>query len=240
MLCPAASGAGDKVIGSADGDVAKHVWTLWWMRREALTGDWGLLTRLVNFPEGVHLWPIDPLDGVLGILVPLQPVALADALAFLHLTLLGLAAGWLGKLVSGSRLGGYVAGALAQGSAFAAFTLHVGVGGAAPILVAAARPRVPDPRARDRQVALVHRARPRGGWGYDLVLLPRRFSGDRGCHVAGVLAAANRARAARLRAGARPRVDPFARGGPRVRQFLWGFYRAASAGGPGHRGRDRR
>lgn len=128
MLCPAASGAGDRVIGSADGDIAKHVWTLWWMRREALTGDAGLLTRLVNFPEGVHLWPIDPLDGVLGILVPLQPVALANALAFLHLTLLGLAAGWLGKLVSGSRLGGYVAGALAQGSAFAAFTLHVGVG----------------------------------------------------------------------------------------------------------------
>jgi hypothetical protein len=128
LLCPAASGAGDRVLGSSDGDIAKHVWTLWWMRSEALTGESGLLTRLVNFPDGVRLWPIDPLDGILGVLVPLQPVALANALAFVHFTLLGLAAGWLGKQVSGSRLGGYVAGALAQGSAFAAFTLHVGVG----------------------------------------------------------------------------------------------------------------
>ncbi len=128
MVCPAPSGAGSRVIGSPDGDIAKHVWTLWWMRKEALDGVSGLLTRYVNFPDGVHLYPIDPLDGLLGILVPLPPVVLANTLAFLHLTLLGLAAGWLGRLVSGSRLGGYVAGAMAQGSAFAAFTLHVGVG----------------------------------------------------------------------------------------------------------------
>ena len=127
-MFPAVGGLGVRAIGSPDGDIAKHVWTLWWMRQEALAGEPGLLTRLVNYPDGLPLYPIDPLDGLLGILVPLPPVDLANGLAYLHLTLLGLAAGWLGRLVSGSRLGGSVAGALTQGSAFAAFTLHVGVG----------------------------------------------------------------------------------------------------------------
>lgn len=128
LLCPAPGGLGARAIGSPDGDIAKHVWTLWWMREELLRGDIGLLTHTVNFPEGVRLYPIDPLDGLLGVLVPLPPLALANLLAFVHLTLVGVAAAWLGRLVSGSRLGGHVAGALAQGSAFAAFTLHVGVG----------------------------------------------------------------------------------------------------------------
>lgn len=128
LLCPAPGGYGMRAIGSPDADTAKHLWTLWWMRREALSGEPGLLTRMSNFPEGIQLYPIDPLDGLFSLLVPLPPVPLANVLAFVHLTLLGLAAGWLGRLVSGSRLGGYVAGALAQGSAFAAFSLHVGIG----------------------------------------------------------------------------------------------------------------
>lgn len=128
LMCPAPGGFGTRAIGSPDGDGAKHLWTLWWMREEALAGQPGPLTRLVNFPMGASLYPIDPVDGLLGVLLPLPPTQLANLLAVLHLTLLGLAAGWLGRLVSGSRLGGFVAGALAQGSAFTAFTLHVGVG----------------------------------------------------------------------------------------------------------------
>lgn len=128
LMCPTPGGLGARVIGSADGDAAKHVWTLWWMRHELLEGEPGLLTRMVNFADGVALYPIDPLDGLVALLLPLRPIDLANLLAFLHLTLLGLCAAWLGRLVSGSRLGGFVAGALAQGSAFTAFTLHVGVG----------------------------------------------------------------------------------------------------------------
>jgi hypothetical protein len=128
LMCPAPGGFGDRAIGSPDGDGPKHLWTLWWMKTEALSGEPGLLTRYVNFPAGLHLYPIDPLDGLVAVLLPLPPVTLSNLLALVHLTVLGMCAGWLGKLVSGSRLGGYVAGALAQGSAFAAFTLHVGVG----------------------------------------------------------------------------------------------------------------
>jgi hypothetical protein len=118
-----------EAVGSVEGDGVKHLWTLWWMRAEALGGEWGLRTTLINHPVGLELWPIEPLNGLLSLLLfPLGPVALSNALAVLHLFLLGLCAGWLGRLVSERPLGTFAAGALAQGSAFAAFTLHVGVG----------------------------------------------------------------------------------------------------------------
>ncbi|MBM4390930.1 MAG: hypothetical protein FJ090_07385, partial [Deltaproteobacteria bacterium] len=128
MMCPTPGTPGARALGSADADTAKHLWNLWWMRTELLSGEPGLGTRLVNFPDGAALYPIDPLDGLVGFFLPIPAVSLANVLCFVHLTLLGMAAGWLGRMVSGSRLGGYVAAALAQGSAFAAFTVHVGVG----------------------------------------------------------------------------------------------------------------
>lgn len=128
LTWPAAAHLRSQAVGSVEGDGVKHLWTLWWMRAELLTGELGLQTTLVNFPEGIRLYPIEPLNGLLSVLLPLDPVPLSNVLAIVHLTLLGLCAGWLGRLVSERPLGGFVAGALAQGSAFAAFTLDVGVG----------------------------------------------------------------------------------------------------------------
>lgn len=115
-------------IGSQDGDGPKHVWNLWWMRREFWTGPLGLSTQLVNWPGGMELYPIEPLNGLFTALLPLPPIFLSNLLAFAHITLLGICTGWLGRLVSGTRRGGIIAGILAQGSAFTAFTLHAGVG----------------------------------------------------------------------------------------------------------------
>lgn len=118
---------GSAAIGSPESDTIKHVWTLWWMKQQLLSGG-GLHTELVNFPEGMSLYPIEPLNGLLSLMVPFGAVTTSNLLALVHLTLTGLCAGWLGKLVSGSDRGGLVAAALLQGSAFVAFTLHVGVG----------------------------------------------------------------------------------------------------------------
>jgi hypothetical protein len=128
LTWPAPARFWTEAIGSVEGDGVKHLWNLWWMRAEAFTGPTGLQSDLVNFPTGLALWPIEPLNGLLSLVIPLSPVPLSNALAVLHLFLLGLCAGWLGKLVSERPLGAFVAGALAQGSAFAAFTQHVGVG----------------------------------------------------------------------------------------------------------------
>ncbi len=128
LTWPAPARFATEAVGSVEGDGVKHLWTLWWMRAEALGGAPGLRTALVNFPTGLELYPIEPLNGLLSLVLPLDPVPLSNLLAVLHLFLLGLTAGWLGRLVSERPLGAFAAGALAQGSAFAAFTLHVGVG----------------------------------------------------------------------------------------------------------------
>jgi hypothetical protein len=125
---PAAAWLQRAALGSPDGDGAKHLWTLWWMRAEWERGEPGLLTRLVNWPTGMELWPIEPLNGLLATVLPLDPIPLSNVLAMLHVALLGITAGWLGLLVSRRPLGALVAGALAQCCAFTSFTLQVGVG----------------------------------------------------------------------------------------------------------------
>ena len=117
----------EAAIGSPESDTIKHVWTLWWMKQQLFTGG-GLHTSLVNYPDGMSLYPIEALNGLLSLLLPFGAVTTSNLLAFLHLVLTGLCAGWLGKLVTGTDRGALVAGALLQGSAFVAFTLHVGVG----------------------------------------------------------------------------------------------------------------
>ncbi len=128
LAWPAPARFGAEAIGTPGGDIAKHVWNLWWARAEMTGGASGLLTTLVNWPAGMRLYPIEPLHSVIALLVPASPVALANALALLNLVALGLAAGWLGGLVTQSRAGAFTTAALAQGSSFAAFTLHAGVG----------------------------------------------------------------------------------------------------------------
>lgn len=117
-----------RAVGSIESDTPKHIWTLWWMREELLHGVSGLQTTLVNFPTGMPLYPIEPLHGVLALLLPIGPVALSNVLALLHVFLTGMCAGWLGWLCTNRQTGALVAGAFAQGCTFTAFTLHVGVG----------------------------------------------------------------------------------------------------------------
>jgi hypothetical protein len=114
-------------VGSPESDTIKHLWTLWWMRAQLLAGG-GLHTTMVNYPDGMTLFPIEPLNGLLAVLLPRDPVLTSNLLAVLHLTLTGVCAGWLGRLTSGTDRGALACAALFQGSAFVAFTLHVGVG----------------------------------------------------------------------------------------------------------------
>lgn len=117
-----------KVLGSPKGDAIKHVWNLWWMHREWSAGPWGLQTTLVNFPSGMELYPIEVTNGLLTAWLPLPPVLAANLLALGHVVALGLCTAWLAHEVGATRLGTHVAAAMAQGSAFTAFTLHAGVG----------------------------------------------------------------------------------------------------------------
>ncbi len=125
---PAAAHFTTHAVGCAHSDTPKHVWTLWWMRKELSEGVSGLGTQLVNFPDGMDLYPIEPLHGVIAWLLPLPAVALSNLLAILNVFLVGVCTGWLGWLVSRRPMGALVAGAMAQTGSFVAFTIHVGVG----------------------------------------------------------------------------------------------------------------
>lgn len=130
LTWPTALELNDAVLGSPHADGIKHLWTLWWMREELLVQHqlpWD--TQYVNFPQGMQLYPIEPLNGLLVSVLGFVPlVAAANLVALLNLSATGLAAGLLGKELSGTRWGGAVAGTLLQGSAMALFTIHVGVG----------------------------------------------------------------------------------------------------------------
>ncbi|MED5372906.1 MAG: hypothetical protein VX899_17940 [Myxococcota bacterium] len=118
------------VLGSPHADGIKHLWTLWWMRAELLQQHQiPFETAYVNYPEGMALYPIEPLNGLLVSVLGFLPlVAATNLAALLNLTGTGLAAGLLGREVSGSRWGGLASATLLQGSAMALFTIDVGVG----------------------------------------------------------------------------------------------------------------
>ncbi len=117
-------------LGSQHADGMKHLWTLWWMRSSVWNyGDFPFHTDMVNYPTGMDLYPIEPLNGLFALLFPWMPlIMLANLLVLVNLLLTGVIGSWFGRLLSESRIGGVVAGTLLQGSAVMAFFVHVGVG----------------------------------------------------------------------------------------------------------------
>ena len=125
ILSPATS-----ALGSSHGDGMKHLWTLWWMRASIWDyGDFPFRTDLVNYPVGMDLYPIEPLNGLIACFLPFMSVVmLSNFLAILNMTLTGFFGAWCGRVLSGNRLGGIVCGLLLEGSSVMAFFVHVGVG----------------------------------------------------------------------------------------------------------------
>ncbi len=118
------------LLGSAEADAPKHLWTLWWIRAELLeAGRFPFSTDYVNFPTGMDLYPIEPLNGLIVSLLGFVPlVAAANLVALLNLTLTGYFGALLGRVLSKNVWGGLAAGLLLESSAFTLFTVHVGVG----------------------------------------------------------------------------------------------------------------
>jgi len=118
------------VLGSRHGDGMKHVWTLWWIRAELLQEhSIPLHTELLNFPAGMDLYPIEPLNGLFVSLIGWVDIVMATNITtLLNLTLTGFFGALFGRRLSGTRWGGMAGGTVLQGSAFAQFAIHVGVG----------------------------------------------------------------------------------------------------------------
>lgn len=126
---PAALRPAAEALGHSRGDGLKHLWTLAWTRRELGLGHVPFHTDWVNWPVGMDLFPIEPLNGIAAALVPwVDLIALSNGLALLNVFVTGVAAAWMGRELSGRAEGGLVAGLLLQGSAVMVSFLHLGVG----------------------------------------------------------------------------------------------------------------
>jgi hypothetical protein len=119
----------ERVLGGKDADTMKHVWTLWWFRAHLLGEGLGLHTELLNQPQGLDLWPVEPLNGMVAALLVFLPVVYtANLLAVLNLTATGVASGLLGWQLTRSPMASLALGLLVQTSSWSLFAVHVGVG----------------------------------------------------------------------------------------------------------------
>jgi hypothetical protein len=130
LTWPGLTHLNSEIIGSPDADGGKHFWTLWWMKHSLV--DLHQIphsTGLVNFPVGMTLYPIEPLNGIGVSLFFFLPLVMAtNLLALINLSLTGICGGLLGRELTGSKQAGFVSGILLQSSATSLFTLHSGVG----------------------------------------------------------------------------------------------------------------
>ncbi|MDP6931876.1 MAG: hypothetical protein QGG40_03130 [Myxococcota bacterium] len=117
-----------EALGSARGDGIKHLWTLWWMRASVWNeGQLPFHTTLINWPVGMDLYPIEPLNGLFGVLAPwMNVVLLSNLLIFGNLVATGMAGAWFGRELSGNDGGGFVAGTMLMGSSVMACFVHLG------------------------------------------------------------------------------------------------------------------
>lgn len=122
---------GTAALGSPKADGMKHLWTLWWMRASVWReGSFPFETKLVNFPEGMDLYPIEPLNGLIAIAFPfIDIVLLSNLLVMLNLFATGMVGCWFGRLLTdGNRLAGLAAGTVLLTGSVTAFFVTVGVG----------------------------------------------------------------------------------------------------------------
>jgi len=135
LTWPTVLSPGEAVLGHSSGDALKHLWNLWWMRSTVWADGASLgeripyQTQVLNWPEGLPLYPIEPLNGLVAVGLPwLDLIVLGNLLVIGNLVLVGICGAWLGRLVSGSATAGCVAGTLlAASSVFASF-VHIGAG----------------------------------------------------------------------------------------------------------------
>lgn len=120
-----------RLLGHPQSDLMKHYWNLWWFQQTLWTEHrLPLGTELLNFPVGLSLYPIEPINGILAtVLVPLLGLPLTtNLLAIANLWLGCLGMGALIHQLTGRLLPAGVAGLLYGLGSYALWTVYVGVG----------------------------------------------------------------------------------------------------------------
>lgn len=104
----------DRVLGRLEGEFRDHLWVAWLVRQRVLQ-DHALPTFFpaANFPDGLSLYPLDPLNQLLLLLLsPLGLLPAVHLLSFALLVLAGLGADQLARAAGARPWPAAVAGAL--------------------------------------------------------------------------------------------------------------------------------
>ena len=122
---------GARILGHPESDLTKHYWNLWWAHRVAVQ-DHALpfYTDYLNYPSGLALYPIEPLNQIAAIVAGgwLGFPWLTNILALFHLALAVLGMYVLVRYETGSRPAAVVAGLMYALGSYAVWTVYVGVG----------------------------------------------------------------------------------------------------------------
>lgn len=119
----------ERVLGSPQADGLKHLWTLWRIRHDVwFEHRFPLHTDLLNYPKGLDLYPIEPLNGLIICLIPLPIIAATNLATGFNIAMAGICSGILARAIANNRWAIFGAATLVQTSAVVLFTIHVGVG----------------------------------------------------------------------------------------------------------------
>ncbi len=130
-MIPKGFQATQRILGHHDSDVVKHFWNLWWFRQMVLVdGQVPYHTDYLNYPKGFLLYPIEPLNGLAVLLLggPLGLPLAVNVLSVLNLVIAGVGMYALVRFLTGRFLPALASGLLYATSAYALWTVYVGVG----------------------------------------------------------------------------------------------------------------
>ncbi|MCB9795001.1 MAG: hypothetical protein H6741_20060 [Alphaproteobacteria bacterium] len=118
----------DGALGHPYGDLADHYWGAWWIGERLLGGELPLHTALTHQPEGGALWHVDPIGGLITLLLrPLGFPLAWNLLVVGHVLLAALVARAMALDLTGSLSGATAAGVLVGTSPYLLGLAHSGL-----------------------------------------------------------------------------------------------------------------
>lgn len=118
---------GKALIGHPLGDMSSHFWGGWWFGTEILSGRLPLWATQTHMPSGGTFYYIDPIGGLLMLLLrPLGPALAWNGMILLQLIGTACCGYLLGFSIDKNKIHGFVLGTMLLSSSYVLGSLHTG------------------------------------------------------------------------------------------------------------------
>ncbi len=120
----------EALLGHPGSDLAKHYWNLWWFRQMVQDHQFPFKTVYLNFPNGLYLYPIEPINGIFTVALGgvFGLVLLTNLLSIACLVFAALAMYALIRHLTNREGAAFSAGLIFGLSSYVLWTVHLGVG----------------------------------------------------------------------------------------------------------------